>query len=134
VDPDLVFSWFPFLLLAFGVIFAVLGARTMIVGRRQREQWQRVPGRVVGSRLDDGQIRSQVAFRHADRDVVFWNRYSTTMASDPVGREVVVLVNPADPSDAVVAGGLAGSGAVGVGLLTFGVLAGVVGVGLVWLV
>jgi len=34
----------------------------------------------------------------------------------------------------VVAGGLAGSGAVGVGLLTFGVLAGVVGVGLVWLV
>ena len=125
------FSWFPFLLLGFGVFFAIFGVRTLIVGRRRRAQWQQVPGWVVGSRLEDGETRCQVAFRHAGRDVVFWSRHSSTMASDPVGREVQVLVNPADPSDAVVASGSAGSGAAAVSLLTFGVLA--CGVGLVWL-
>ena len=127
MDPDV--SWFPLALLAVGLVFTVLGLRTLIVGRRRREQWQRVPGRVVGSRLDDGHLRSQVAFRHAGRDFVFWNRYSTTMTGDPIGRQVEVLVNPADPSDAVVAGGSAGSGATGAALLTFGVMA--CGVGLV---
>ena len=91
-----------------------------------------MPGRVVGSRLDsmgsgDSQIRCQIAFGYQGRDVVFWNRYTSSFAVDPVGREVAVLVNPADPHDAVVAGRLAGPRAVGVSFLAFGGIAVVLG-------
>ena len=122
----------PVVLVAFGLLFFAIGVNTLRGGRRRGRDWERVPGRVIGSRLDsmgsgDGQLRCQVAFGYQGREVVFWNRYTSSFGVDPVGREVEVLVNPADPHDAVVAGGLAGAKAVGVSFLAFGGIAVVVG-------
>lgn len=122
----------PVALLAFGLVFLGIGVATLRDGRRRRQNWKRVPGKIVGSRLDssgsDGsQIRCQIAFGYQDRDIVFWNRFTSSFVIDPIGREVEVLVNPADPYDAVVAGGLAGSNVVGVSFLVFGGIAVVVG-------
>ena len=77
----------------------------------------------MASRLEDGQFRSRVAYVWNGRERAFWNRFTATTMTDPVGREVEVLVNPEDPDDAVVAGGLAGGSVVGFALLAFGILA-----------
>lgn len=121
-------SWLPWGFLAFGLLFIVLGASTVIKDRRRRESWPTFPGRVVGSRLDDGQTQSQVSYLRDGRAIVFWNRFTSTTVTDPVGREVEVMVNPEDPSDAVVGRGLVGGSAAGIGFLVFGVIATVVGV------
>ena len=91
---------------------------------------------MVDSRVDDEQTRYQVAYWRGRTRVVFWNRYTSTTMTNPVGRAVQVLVDPVDPHNAVVSAGLAGGGLVGgvftaVGAVT--ALAGVV-VGLVVLV
>lgn len=108
-------------LLAFGVLFVVLGIRMLTGDRRRRRTWERFPGRVVASRMDDGQVRCQVVYQRRDgTNVPFWNRYTSTMVGDPVGRQVEVLVNPADPRDAVVGRGLVGGGFVGVVFVVVG--------------
>ncbi len=61
----------------------------------------------------------------------FWNRYATNFGVDPVGRDVEVLVNPAEPSQAVVSKGQSRPEVAGVGFLVFGVVAMVIGVNMV---
>jgi hypothetical protein len=116
-------SWLPLGLLAFGLLFVVLGLASWTKDRRRRASWLFFPGRVVASRLDDGQLRSRVAYLRDGREVTFWNPFTSTALTDPVGREVDVLVNPADSDDAVVSAGLAGGGTVGIALAAFGVVA-----------
>ena len=113
----------PVAIIVVGLLVGGIGVSTLLGGRRRRESWERVPGRVIGSRLSDNQLRCQVTFVLRGREVTFWNRYSSSFVIDPVGREVEVLVNPENPQDAVVARGLAGSNAVGISFVVFGVVA-----------
>ena len=110
-----------------GALLVVLGVRALLSSRRQRRTWLPYPGRVVASRLDGEQVRCQVAYARDGSEVRFWNRYTSTVVGDPVGREVSVLVNPRDPHDAVVAGGLVGGSTVGVFFVLAGALAVVLG-------
>lgn len=116
-----------------GALFVVLGARTLAAVRRRRLTWLAYPGRVVATRPDGDQTRSQVAYERDGTKVLFWNRYTSTVVRSPVGREVPVLVNPADPHDAVVAGGIVDGSTVGVVFVVAGSLAVTIGlvVGLV---
>jgi hypothetical protein len=118
-------SWLPLAFLGFGLLFVVLGARTVFRDRHRRSEWLPAPGRVVASRLsgDDGQLQCQVAYRREGREVLFWNPFSSTTMGDPVGREVEVLVNPDDPADAVVSRGLAGGSITGYVFIAFGLFA-----------
>ena len=111
-----------------GALLVVLGVRALVGSRRRRRTWLPCPGRVVATRLDDGQVRSQVAYLRDGAEVRFWNRYTSSVVRDPVGRDVTVLVNPDDPHDAVVSGGLVGGSTVGVVLVLAGALMVVVGV------
>ena len=113
----------PVVAVVVGVLFVVLGAAAVLRDHRRRQDWPTTPGRVVASRLEDGQFRSRVAYVWNGRERAFWNRFTATAVTDPVGREVEVLVNPEDPGDAVVATGLAGGSVVGFALLAFGILA-----------
>ena len=123
--------WFAFAFLGVGALFVVMGATTLVrAGRRQR-QWRAYQGKVIASRLEDGQFRFQVAFDHDGREIRFWNRHTTAIGVDPVGRDVEVLVNPADPSQAVVSRGQSRPEFAGVGFLVFGVVAVVIGVNMV---
>lgn len=115
--------WITLVLLGVGAFFAVVGATILISAVRRRRRWRTHPGRVVASRLNDGQFRFQVAFDYDGREVRFWNRYTTSLGADPVGRDVEVLVNPADPSQAVVSKGQSRPEAAGVAFLVFGVVA-----------
>ena len=116
-------SGLPLGLLGFGLLLVVIGLITLTRDRRRRESWQSYPGRVVASRLEDGQFRSCVAYLRDGREVTFWNRFTGSALTDPVGREVEVLVNPEDPGDAVVSGGLAGGSTVGTGVTVVGAVA-----------
>jgi hypothetical protein len=120
-------SWLPLGLLAFGVLFVIHGYATWTRDRRRRASWLPYPGRVVATRLDDGQFHSRIAYLRDGHELTFWNRFTSTALTDPVGREVDVLVNPDDPDDAAVSAGLAGGGTVGIVLMAFGVLAALVG-------
>jgi Protein of unknown function (DUF3592) len=123
--------WIAFGFIAVGAVFVVAGATALVrAGRRQRE-WLTYPGRVTASRLQDGQFRFQVAFDHEGREIRFWNSHTTALGVDPVGREVEVLVNPADPTQAVVSKGQSRPELAGVGFLVFGVVAVVIGVNIV---
>lgn len=124
-------AWTALVAVVAGLIFLGLGLRDLLAGRQRARDWRTVPGRVVASRLDDGHVRAKVAFQHEGREIQFWNRYSSTTVTDPVGREVQVLVDPADPSRAVVSRGLVGSGTAGIAFCAFGVLATVIGLVLV---
>ncbi len=106
--------------LAVGLLLMVLGLVLLLRDRRRRAEWPSYPGRVVTSRLDDGKIRYQVTYRRDGREATFWNRYYAV--TDPVGREVEVLVNPDDPDDALVSAGNGGGSRVGLGLAAFGLL------------
>jgi len=125
--------WAGVVVLAFGGLFVVIGVLTTSADRRRRRPWIPLTGVVVGSRLDgDGHQRVQVEYR--DRSGVpirFWNRYTVSGGADRTGREVAVLVNPADPRDAVVSGGAAAGRLVGAAMLAFGGVAEVIGVLLV---
>lgn len=123
-------AWVPLLVVLFGLFFLGSGVRTVLVGRQRAQTWRAVPGRVVASRLDDGQYRCQIAFRHDGREIRFWNRFTSSALSDPVGRAVEVLVDPDDPSQAVVSRGLVGASAVGLVFCAVGALATVVGLAL----
>ena len=120
--------WIVTLPLILGLLFLGLGLRMLIRSRHWRRTWTRRAGQVVGSRLSDGQIQSQVTFVDEQGQVTFWNRDTTSFASDPVGRRVEVLVNPEDRSDALVTAGLAAPGFVADAFIVFGVLATAVGV------
>ena len=106
-----------------GGLFVLLGARALASNRRQRLTWLPYAGRVVATRPDGDQTRCQVAYDRDDTVVLFWNRYTSTVVRNPVGRDVAVLVNPADPHDAVVAGGIVGGSTFGVVLVAAGSLA-----------
>ena len=123
--------WIALAFLGFGAFFVVAGATILVRAVRRQRQWRTYPGRVVASRLDDGQFQFQVAFDHDGREIRFWNPYTTTLGVDPVGRDVEVLVSPDDPSHAVVSKGQSRREAAGVGFLVFGVLAMVIGVNMV---
>jgi len=116
-------SLLPLVLVVVGVLSVVLGGVTVVRDRQRRQDWQATPGRVVASRLEDGQFRSRVAYVWEGRERAFWNRFSATALTDPVGREVEVLVNPEDPDDAVVSRGLVGGSVVGLGFAAFGIVA-----------
>jgi hypothetical protein len=103
--------------------FLLLGVRTLVSHRRQRLTWHPYPGRVVATRPDGDQVRCQVAYDRDGTKVLFWNRYTSTVVRNPVGRDVAVLVNPADPHDAVVAGGIVDGSTVGVVFVVAGSLA-----------
>ena len=124
-------SGLPLVFVVVGVLFVVLGAVTVVRDRARRRDWPTTPGRVVASRLEDGQFRSRVAYVWDGREHAFWNRFSATALTDPVGREVEVLVNPEDPGDAVVSRGLVGGSVVGFALAAFGLVA--LGFGSAWL-
>lgn len=78
-------------------------------------------------------MRCQIASWCDGTEVLLWNRHTSSVLHDPVGRAVHVLVNPADPYDAVVAGGLVDGSTVGVVFVLAGSLFLVIGlvVGLV---
>ena len=120
-------SWLPLGLLGFGLLFVILGLTTWTKDRRRRASWLPFRGRVVASRLDDGQFQSRVAYLRDGHELTFWNRFTSTALTDPVGREVDVLVNPGDPDDAVVSAGLARGGTVGIALTVCGAVAAVAG-------
>ncbi len=114
--------------LAFGVLFVVIGVRTLRSDGLRRRTWHATSGQVVASRLDGEQVRCQVAYRRPDgTEVLFWNRYTSTVMGDPVGRAVQVLVNPSDPHDAVVSSGLVGGSLLGAVLVSIGGVFAVVG-------
>jgi len=125
--------WAGVVVLAFGGLFVVIGVLTTNADRRRRRTWIALTGVVVGSRLDgDGHQRFQVEYR--DRTGVpirFWNRFTASGGRDRTGEPVDVLVNPADPHDAVISGGAATGRLVGSALFAFGALAEVIGVLLV---
>jgi hypothetical protein len=110
-----------------GALFVVLGARALASHRRQRRTWRAYPGRVVATRPDGDLVRCQVAYDRDGTTVLFWNRYTSTMVRNPVGRDVPVLVNPADPHDAVVAGGIVDGSTFGVVFVVAGSAAVVIG-------
>ncbi len=120
--------WIGIALFCLGVVVLIGAGRTLLAGRRRARSWLRRDGRVVSSRLDDGAIRYQVSFRHEGREIRFWNRFTSGTGIDPVGREVTVLVNPADAGDAVVERGAAGSGVSGAAFGLFGLVLVAVGV------
>ena len=123
--------WITLVSLGVGGFFVVSGATTLVRAGRRRRQWRTYPGRVVASRLDDGQLRFQVAFDHDGREIRFWNPQTTALGVDPVGRDVEVLVNPADPSQAVMSKGQSRPEVVGIAFLVFGIVAIVFGVNMV---
>ena len=124
-------SWLPVAPFLFGSLLILLGISSVVRDSRRRSQWQAYTGRVVGTRLDDGTIQCRIAYVRDGREYVFWNPYSSSMMTDPVGREVQLLANPSDPLDAMVSQGLVGGGsAMGVILILFGALA--LGVGFFW--
>jgi Protein of unknown function (DUF3592) len=127
MPPSSVDPWIAAGALAFGVLFAAIGVVTLVNAAGRRRRWLPRPGRIVASRLDDGQFRFQVAFTHDGREIRFWNRHTTASGIDPVGREVQVLVNPADPGQAIVSSGQSRPELAGAAFLAFGVLALVVG-------
>ena len=102
--------------MTFGQTFTLIGAGFVLLGasssswgpphpgstRRRRLTWLRYPGRVVATRPDGDLMRCQVAYWRDGTQVLFWNRYTSSVLRDPVGRDVPVLVNPEDPHDAVV--------------------------------
>jgi len=120
--------WAGLVVVLFGLLFLIVGGTTLVAARRRRRTWVPRTGRVVGSRPDgDGHLRLQIAFIEGDREITFWNRFTSSLGVDPVGREVDVLANPADPSDAVVVRGAAQPSLVGWVFVVFGVVATVVG-------
>jgi|SRR6478609_5980032 hypothetical protein len=125
--------WAGVVVLAFGGLFVVIGVLTTNADRRRRRTWLPQTGVVVGSRLDgDGHQRVQVEYRdRAGVPIRFWNRYTSSGGPDQTGRRVDVLVNPANPHDAVISGGAATGRLVGSALFAFGTLAEVIGVLLV---
>jgi len=88
-------------MLAFGLAFVAIAATTMVSIRRRRRTWLARRGTVIGSRLAD--------------------------VIDPVGRVVDVLVNPDDPTDAVVVKGATRPVTAAVAFMAFGVAASVLG-------
>lgn len=125
--------WAGVVVLAFGGLFVAIGVLTTNADRRRRRTWTPLTGVVVGSRLDgDGHQRFQIEYLdRTGTPIRFWNRYSTSGGADRTGQPVDVLVNPADPGDAVVSGGAATGRLVGSALFAFGALAEVLGVLLV---
>ena len=119
--------WLPLVVVLFGLFFLGSGVRTVLVGRQRAQTWRTFPGRVVASRLDDGQYRCQVAYHQDGREIRFWNSFTSSALSDPVGRAVEVLVDPDDPSQAVVSRGLVGASTVGWAFCAVGALATVIG-------
>jgi hypothetical protein len=115
--------WFAALPLIVGVFFMGTGVGMLQRSRRRRRTWTRRTGLVVGSRLFNGQIESQVTFSDDSGPVTFWNRFTTSFTTDPVGRTVDVLVNPDDRSDAVVANGPAAPSIVAGVFVAFGLVA-----------
>ena len=122
--------------LLIGAFLLVRGLRILTADRVRRESWLSYPGRVVGSRtvssglsddLTADQTQCQVAYVRDGREVVFWNRFTSTMVRNPDGRAVEVLVNPADASDAVVSNGVASGKVVGVFFALAGAFFAVVG-------
>ena len=98
----------------FGAFFLVTGVRTVRADSRRRRTWRPYPGEVVATDFDGEQTRCQVAYRRADgTKALFWNTFTSTVVRDPVGRPVQVLENPADPHEAVVAGGIVSGDLVG---------------------
>ncbi|WP_262384803.1 DUF3592 domain-containing protein [Paenibacillus terrae] len=53
--------------------------------------------------------------------VEFWNPYSTKLSFNRIGRKINVLYNPANPRDALIAGGVNGAGCLAVMLFLIGV-------------
>jgi hypothetical protein len=103
-----------------GVLLVGLGVRMLAVDRRRNRTWHVYPGQVVASRWDGEQTRCQVVYRRDGTDVLFWNRYTSTVVGNPVGRPVQVLVDPADPREAVVGSGLVTGTTIGVVLVLVG--------------
>lgn len=122
--------WMALAFLGFGALFAASGATILLPAFRRRQRWDTRPGRVVASRLDDGQFRFQVAFEHDGREIRFWNRYTTSFGVDPAGRDVQVLVDPDDPARAVVSNGQARPEAAGLAFVVVGIVALVIGANL----
>lgn len=122
--------WAGVLVIAFGGLFVVLGLLTMRSARRRRRAWTALTGQVVGSRsTGDGHLRLQVEYRDQTGQAVrFWNRFSVSGGTDRAGQQVDILVNPADPTDAVISGGASGGRLVGPVFLAFGAVAVVVGI------
>lgn len=119
----------PLGLVLLGGLCLVSGVRTVRTDRVRRRTWRSYPGEVVASRLDGEQTRCQVGYRRADgTKVLFWNSFTSTTVLDPVGRQVLVLENPADPRQAVVGSGLVGGGVVGTVFAVVGGLMVVAGV------
>lgn len=101
-------------LVLFGGFFLVNGVRTVRADSLRRRTWRPYPGEVVATDFDGEQTRCQVAYRRADgTTAIFWNFFTSTVVRDPVGRPVQVLENPADPHEAVVAGGIVSGDLVG---------------------
>ena len=105
----------------------MLGARTLAGVRRQRRTWHAYPGQVVATQPDGDQVRCQVAYSRDGTTVLFWNRYTSTVLRNPVGRPVTVLVDPADPRHAVVSGGIVDGSTFGVVVVLAGSLAFLIG-------
>ena len=128
-----IFAILSWAIVGFGALFLILGVSTLTSSARRNRSWVRVPGRIVGSRLDSlndssGGFRYQVSFDWQGRTVTFWNRFVTSGGIDRTGSEVEVLVDPAHPDDAVVSRGIAGGAAVGVAFVVFGAVALIVGI------
>ena len=101
-------------LVLLGGFFLVTGIRTVRADRRRRRTWRPYPGEVVATDFDGEQTRCQVGYRRADGSrALFWNTFTSTVVRDPLGRAVQVLENPADPREAVVAGGIVSGDLVG---------------------
>ncbi|NHC46990.1 DUF3592 domain-containing protein [Motilibacter aurantiacus] len=106
-----------------GSAFAGLGIWTIAAGRRRARAWPAVPGTVLGATWDRNTDSRYLQVTYTGPDGVprtFVNRYGSTMLRVPVGRQVRVLVNPARPDDAVLAGPRHGGGCLGAVLTVTG--------------
>jgi hypothetical protein len=121
--------WFHWAFIAGGLLMFASGIGEFVRHSRRRRSWLPRSGHVVGTRLDDGQTRVQVAFEEAGQEVRFWNRY-TSSGIQRVGRPVELLVNPANSADAVVVRGAAGGGLVSAVFIVAGLVFAAVGAGM----
>lgn len=115
--------------LVLGLVFLAMGARALADQARRRRDWVRLPGVVVGSRLDgDGHVQLHVEYDGAAGPVRFWNPFTASGGMHPEGQAVEVLANPKDPTDAIVVAGGPSPILVGVLFSLFGCVALVTGV------
>ncbi|MGW9527838.1 DUF3592 domain-containing protein [Paenibacillus terrae] len=121
-----------------GLLLIYFGFRTIRRHRYRKRHWVRTKGQIVDAHIEvdvdvvpfdrDDPVdtsytrRLKVRFYTTSGEVVeFWNPYSTNLSFNRIGRKINVLYNPANPRDALIAGGVNGAGCLAFMLFLIGI-------------